>query len=308
MVDSVFQGTNFIRCIKPNSKMIDRQFEGSLALAQLKCSGTISVLELMEHGYPSRVLFADLYSMYKSVLPPELVSLPARTFCEAMFQSLNLSAKDFKFGITKVFFRPGKFVEFDRIMRSDPENMLAIVAKVKKWLIRSRWVKSALGALCVIKRKLSYKVFYIISSGMIFISISLVRNRIIYRNKCVLIAQRIARGFLARKQHRPRYQGIGKINKIRTNTLKTIEIASGLKMGRDEIVSGVNDIYRQIDDAIKKIKVGIGKFLLWYHTDFELSLCTVESSHHPTGNGLDVHRGHGQSAMRSCKSSLTIIS
>jgi len=135
--------------------MIDRQFEGSLALAQLKCSGTISVLELMEHGYPSRVLFADLYSMYKSVLPPELVSLPARTFCEAMFQSLNLSAKDFKFGITKVFFRPGKFVEFDRIMRSDPENMLAIVAKVKKWLIRSRWVKSALGALCVIKRELS---------------------------------------------------------------------------------------------------------------------------------------------------------
>jgi len=109
-------------------------------------------------------LFADLYSMYKSVLPPELVSLPARTFCEAMFQSLNLSAKDFKFGITKVFFRPGKFVEFDRIMRSDPENMLAIVAKVKKWLIRSRWVKSALGALCVIKRKLSYKLFYIISS------------------------------------------------------------------------------------------------------------------------------------------------
>ncbi|XP_034117336.1 myosin heavy chain 95F isoform X1 [Drosophila nasuta] len=225
-------GTNFIRCIKPNSKMVDRQFEGSLALAQLKCSGTISVLELMEHGFPSRVLFADLYSMYKSVLPPELVSLPARTFCEAMFQSLNLSAKDFKFGITKVFFRPGKFVEFDRIMRSDPENMLAIVAKVKKWLIRSRWVKSALGALCVIK----------------------LRNRIIFRNKCVLTAQRIARGFLARKQHRPRYQGIAKINKIRTNTLKTIEIANGLKLGRDEIVGGVNDIYRQIDDAINKIK------------------------------------------------------
>lgn len=88
---------------------------------------------------------------------------------------------------------------------------------------------------------------------------SLVRNRIIYRNKCVLIAQRIARGFLARKQHRPRYQGIGKINKIRTNTLKTIEIASGLKMGREEIISGVNDIYRQIDDAIKKIKVSYDK-------------------------------------------------
>lgn len=233
--------------------MVDRQFEGSLALAQLKCSGTISVLELMEHGYPSRVLFADLYNMYKSVLPPELVSLPARTFCEAMFQSLNLSAKDFKFGITKVFFRPGKFVEFDRIMRSDPENMLAIVAKVKKWLIRSRWVKSALGALCVIKRKISYICRTCILVTFIFYLS--VRNRIIYRNKCVLTAQRIARGFLARKHHRPRYQGIAKINKIRSNALKTIEIANGLKLGRDEIVGGVNDIYRQIDDAINKIKV-----------------------------------------------------
>lgn len=90
----------------------------------------------------------------------------------------------------------------------------------------------------------------------------LVRNRIIFRNKCVLTAQRIARGFLARKQHRPRYQGIAKINKIRTNTLKTIEIASGLKLGRDEIVGGVNDIYKQIDDAIMKIKVSSLSFYI----------------------------------------------
>ncbi|XP_053970179.1 myosin heavy chain 95F isoform X3 [Anastrepha ludens] len=225
-------GTNFIRCIKPNSKMIDRDFEGGLALAQLKCSGTISVLELMEHGYPSRVPFADLYNMYKSVLPPELAKLPPRTFCEAMLQSLNLSSKDFKFGVKKVFFRPGKFVEFDRIMKSDPENLLAIVAKVKKWLIRSRWVKSTLGAVCVIK----------------------LRNRIKYRNNCVLLIQRTVRGYLARKQHRPRYQGIAKINKVRLNAQKTIEIAGGLKNGRDEFVSEVNGIHRQVDEAIKTIK------------------------------------------------------
>ncbi|XP_011295457.1 myosin heavy chain 95F isoform X2 [Musca domestica] len=226
-------GTNFIRCIKPNSKMIDREFEGGLALAQLKCSGTISVLELMEHGYPSRVPFSDLYNMYKSFLPPELAKLPARTFCEAMLQSLNLSSKDFKFGITKVFFRPGKFVEFDRIMKSDPENLLAIVAKVKKWLIRSRWVKSTLGAVCVIK----------------------LRNRIKYRNKCVLVIQSTVRGFLARKHHRPRFQGISKINKIRSNAEKTIEIAGGLKNGREVILNEVAEIERQIDESIRKIKM-----------------------------------------------------
>lgn len=72
---------------------------------------------------------------------------------QAMLHSLKLNNKDFKFGITKVFFRPGKFVQFDRIMKSDPENLRAIVANVKKWLARSRWIKSAYCAICVIKSK-----------------------------------------------------------------------------------------------------------------------------------------------------------
>lgn len=84
-------GTNFIRCIKPNSRMADHEFEGSLALAQLKCSGTTSVLELMAFGYPSRVPFSELYNMYKSFLPPELVKLPPRTFCEVItIMSFNI--------------------------------------------------------------------------------------------------------------------------------------------------------------------------------------------------------------------------
>lgn len=136
------QGTNFIRCIKPNGKMQGQQFEGSLALTQLTCSGTTAVLNLMEYGYPSRVPFAELYNMYKSYLPPELKKLEPKIFCEAMLHSMHLNNKDFKFGITKVFFRPGKFVEFDRLMKSDPENLQMIVANVKKWLVRSRWIKS----------------------------------------------------------------------------------------------------------------------------------------------------------------------
>lgn len=65
--------------------MVDHEFDGSLALAQLNCSGTTSVLELMEYGYPSRVPFSELYNMYKSYLPPELVRLEPKTFCEVSF-------------------------------------------------------------------------------------------------------------------------------------------------------------------------------------------------------------------------------
>lgn len=79
---SLKQGTNFVRCIKPNSKMVGSSIEGDLVLTQLECSGTISVLELMAHGFPSRSPFNDLHSMYKQYLPPKLSALPPKTFCE----------------------------------------------------------------------------------------------------------------------------------------------------------------------------------------------------------------------------------
>lgn len=62
--------------------MVDQEFDGTLSLAQLNCSGTTAVLELMEYGYPSRVSFAELYNMYKKYLPPELVRLEPKIFCE----------------------------------------------------------------------------------------------------------------------------------------------------------------------------------------------------------------------------------
>ena len=69
--------------------MIDGQFDGALSLMQLKCLGMTSVLELMEHGYPSRAPFADLYNMYKDYLPPELKKLEPKIFCEVLNRILR---------------------------------------------------------------------------------------------------------------------------------------------------------------------------------------------------------------------------
>jgi myosin-6 len=41
-------GTSFIRCIKPNAKMIPSEFEGGQILSQLQSAGMTSVLELMQ--------------------------------------------------------------------------------------------------------------------------------------------------------------------------------------------------------------------------------------------------------------------
>lgn len=111
----------------------------------------VSVLTLMQQGFPSRAPFSELYSMYKSYLPPELARLDPRLFCKALFKALNLREADFKFGLTKVFFRPGKFAEFDQIMKSDPQNLATLISKVKKWLLWARWKSAQWCALSVIK-------------------------------------------------------------------------------------------------------------------------------------------------------------
>ena len=80
------------------------------------------------------------------------------------------------------------------------------------------------------------------------------------------------RGHLARKQHRPRFQGIAKINKIRQNAQKTVEIAAGLKSGREDIINEVNGVYKQIDEAIRKIKASpaIVMNMIWIGVIFVL--------------------------------------
>ena len=57
-------GTHFVRCIKPNARMISGLFEGASILSQLQCSGMASVLDLMQRGYPSRAPFLDVYNRY----------------------------------------------------------------------------------------------------------------------------------------------------------------------------------------------------------------------------------------------------
>ncbi len=55
--------------------------------------------------------------------------------------------------LASFIFRPGKFAEFDQMLRADPENLASLVRKVKQWLMRIRWKQAQWCALSVIKCK-----------------------------------------------------------------------------------------------------------------------------------------------------------
>nr|CAD7257110.1 unnamed protein product [Timema shepardi] len=225
-------GTNFIRCIKPNQKMIDHNFDAPSIMSQLESSGMTSVLELMQEGFPSRAKFNDLHIMYQKFLPSSMAKMDSRTFCKSLLHALGMNENDYRFGVTRVFFRPGKYAEFDAIMKSDPDNLAAMVAKVKKWFIASRWKKAQWCSLSVIKLK----------------------NKMLYRKAALVVIQRNVRMHLAQRQHRPRYQGISKIKGLQERLTRMSAIVNQLKKDKESSVSEVQKLQADMTASILKIK------------------------------------------------------
>ncbi|XP_062599895.1 unconventional myosin-VI-like isoform X5 [Saccostrea cucullata] len=225
-------GTNFIRCIKPNVKMVDHLFEGGQILSQLECSGMGSVLELMQQGFPSRTQFADLYNMYKKYMPADIARLDPRLFCKALFKALGLNENEFKFGLTKVFFRPGKFAEFDQIMKSDPENLAMLVKKVKRWLLCSRWKKAQWCALSVIKLK----------------------NKILWRRTQIITLQKSVRMWRDVRRFRPKYEMIVQVRQSQAQLSQMEEIISQLKKEKEKATKQAKEIEKAFLDFVHKIR------------------------------------------------------
>ncbi|XP_056283448.1 myosin VIa isoform X6 [Pseudoliparis swirei] len=225
-------GSSFIRCIKPNLKMVSHQFEGAQILSQLQCSGMVSVLDLMQGGFPSRAPFHELYNMYQQYMPPKLTRLDPRLFCKALFKALGLNENDYKFGLTRVFFRPGKFKEFDQIMKSDPDHLAELVKKVNTWLLHSRWKKVQWCSLSVIKLK----------------------NKILYRTSACIKMQKTVRMWLCRRKHKPRIDGLVKVRLLKQRMSRFTEVVVGLKEGQQEMSQQVQQLEAAIDALVARIK------------------------------------------------------
>lgn len=80
------------------------------------------------------------------------------------------------------------------------------------------------------------------------------KNRIKYRNKCILHIQRVVRGYLARKQHQPRYRGIAQIKSLKEQLRKSTEIVGQLKANKDVILRQANDVEHLIAGYVKNIQ------------------------------------------------------
>lgn len=147
------QGVSFVRCIKPNSSQKNGEFVDKYVIAQLNGSGMTDMLKLMQNGFPCRIQFTDIYEIYKPLMPSALSSLEPHMCFKVLLRSMKLNENDFKFGTTKLFFRPGKYTTFDSLLKADPDHLLSIVKDAHRYLIRYYFRRAIFAVAAVIKCK-----------------------------------------------------------------------------------------------------------------------------------------------------------
>ncbi|KAK1211737.1 MYO6 protein, partial [Pygoscelis papua] len=232
-------GSSFIRCIKPNLKMTNHHFEGGQILSQLQCSGMVSVLDLMQGGFPSRASFHELYNMYKKYLPEKLARLDPRLFCKALFKALGLNENDYKFGLTKVFFRPGKVMFLLEFMN--------LPSTCSVHTVLSHQVCESYRSCVKLCKPLRLSIFCVFT----------VKNKIKYRAGACIKIQKTIRMWLCKRKHKPRIDGLIKVCTLKKRLEKFNEVVSALKEGKAETSKQVKELEYSIDASMTKIKTTI---------------------------------------------------
>ena len=120
---------HFIRCIKPNNELKPNLLYGAFVLTQLKCSGTLEAVELMQRGYPSRIPYSAIHERYKVYMPAFVQELPPSEFVEAIALAWGVQKEDYALGMYKIFMRAGKAAFLEELKDANIDEMVPIIVK-----------------------------------------------------------------------------------------------------------------------------------------------------------------------------------
>ena len=152
---------NFIRCIKPNYQMRVGLFDVQYIVLQLRHTGMLQCCELLKHGSPTRIGYAEIRDRYEPHLPAELKRIPLREadFAGAILYGFNVPRELYQLGSTRLFFRAGGVAALDELRHCDMKARgPQLLQRVKRWIVLRRWRRAvsfvAMGnALCWLLRR-----------------------------------------------------------------------------------------------------------------------------------------------------------
>ena len=118
---------HFVRCIKSNPAKEPRVLHGASVIDQLRMSGTLDAVKLIQAGYPTRIPYESIHSRYKEVLKDapgiDVAALTPAEFCEAVSEACGVSKSEFALGTTRMFFRMGAAAFLEELAEADPAEI-----------------------------------------------------------------------------------------------------------------------------------------------------------------------------------------
>ena len=99
----------FVRCVKPNSERAPRRFDAALVLGQLRCSGLMGAVQLLQAAYPTRIPFTSLKEQCEAATGQRVLCHPA-AYCELLLNILMGYEPRVMYAIgrSKLFLRAGE--------------------------------------------------------------------------------------------------------------------------------------------------------------------------------------------------------
>jgi len=145
LLNNNLKATNphYVRCIKPNDQKAAFVLDSHRGVQQLRACGVLETVRISAAGYPSRWTYYDFYVRYRVLCHSKDVRHDDyKSTCGNIVAKLIQDADKYQYGKNKIFFRAGQ-VAFMEKLRSDKLKACGIMIQknVKGWLYRKRYLR-----------------------------------------------------------------------------------------------------------------------------------------------------------------------
>jgi myosin heavy subunit len=140
---STLQATHphFVRCILPNHMQKPGILEDACVLDQLRCNGVLEGIRITRLGFPNRLIYSEFVKRYY-LLVPDVPRNPQdpKPAAASILKGLKIPESEYRFGLTKVFFRAGQLAYIEEIReRRIGEIVKVIQAAARGWVERKHF-------------------------------------------------------------------------------------------------------------------------------------------------------------------------
>ncbi|XP_061412085.1 unconventional myosin-Ib-like isoform X3 [Lethenteron reissneri] len=194
MKDLLIKNPNYIRCLKPNDRKSGSLFQDDLVLNQVRYLGLMENVRVRRAGYVFRQLYAlclHRYKMLGSRTWPHWNG-EAKEGVKSILVDLKLPQEEYAFGITKVFIKsPTTLFQLERKRTERMHELATLIQKTYR------------GYKCRTHFLLMKKSQILIAS---YVRSHQERKRYVKTLECIVLLQRIVRGWKVRKAHRKHFK------------------------------------------------------------------------------------------------------